>query len=192
MTSLDPVAFVRGTPPVRRPPRARLRGRREGARDRVLPRADAAPREGRRAGPAPLHHPQGRGAARAGRPDAAGARGGRGVRLHLPHLRHGDARRLRRGGPPRVPAAEEAVRGAPRPRSVLRPLRLRPRRAAPQLARAVARRELPAGPGGAGVHAPARTGGAGAGDRHRRGGRAAHGRPRASRRCSSTRSRRGS
>ena len=135
-----------GDPSVRRPPAARLRRRREGARDRVLPGSDAPARPRRRALAAPVPHPQGRGPPRARGADAPGPRGGRDLRLHLPHLREGDPRRDGRGGPPRLPAPEEAVRGAPRARPVRRPLRLRARRAAPEQPRALAGGELPAGP----------------------------------------------
>ena len=85
--------------------------RRRRRRRRLPPGGDAARARGRGAARAPLRHPQGRGAARARRADAPGRRGGGDVRLHLAHHGRGDARRRRRGGPRRVPAAG---RGVPR------------------------------------------------------------------------------
>ena len=92
MAALDPVAYLRATPPFNGLPQP-LFDLAAGALESATTRPARAGARRRATAQAPLRHPQGRGPARARRADAPGARGGRDLRLHLADHRQGHARR---------------------------------------------------------------------------------------------------
>ena len=115
VAALDPVAYVRRIPPFDLLPEALFLDAARALEIALFEAGDAARRAPAASRSGPLRHPQGRGPAGARRTRAPGARGGRGLRLHLAHLEAGVARRRRGGRAPRVLPPGRGVRAAARP-----------------------------------------------------------------------------